>query len=194
MPIRRAPYRNLIESAGDAARRHASRPRNDVRRCARRDLAILRPTLIYGAGDPHNGYGPNRFRRLAATGKPIILFGEGEERRDHVTHRRCGRARRAGHLPPLDRRSQHRHGRRRIVSRHRAHGGWFVRPSGCRHPAAHVRAPCLTTAIGPSISQPAAPPFRILSTRPWKMGSSRRSATKRGRSLSERPGDLYVRV
>jgi UDP-glucose 4-epimerase len=48
-------------------------------------LATLRPTLIYGAGDPHNGYGPNRFRRLAAMGKSIVLFGEGEERRDHVT-------------------------------------------------------------------------------------------------------------
>jgi UDP-glucose 4-epimerase len=40
-------------------------------------LAVLRSTLIYGAGDPHNGYGPYRFRRLAAV-------GEGEERRDHV--------------------------------------------------------------------------------------------------------------
>jgi UDP-glucose 4-epimerase len=47
-------------------------------------LVTLRPTLIYGATDPHNGYGPNRFRRLAAAGKPIVLFGEGEERRDHV--------------------------------------------------------------------------------------------------------------
>lgn len=47
-------------------------------------LAILRPTLIYGAADPHNGYGPNRFRRLANAGEDIILFGEGEERRDHV--------------------------------------------------------------------------------------------------------------
>ena len=47
-------------------------------------LAILRPTLIYGALDPHNGYGPNRFRRLAAVGEEIVLFGEGEERRDHV--------------------------------------------------------------------------------------------------------------
>lgn len=47
-------------------------------------LAILRPTLIYGADDPHNGYGPNRFRRLAHTGHDIVLFGEGEERRDHV--------------------------------------------------------------------------------------------------------------
>ncbi|MCE9520536.1 MAG: NAD(P)-dependent oxidoreductase [Verrucomicrobia bacterium] len=47
-------------------------------------LALLRPTLVYGLDDPHNGYGPNRFRRLAAKGKEIILFGEGEERRDHV--------------------------------------------------------------------------------------------------------------
>jgi nucleoside-diphosphate-sugar epimerase len=48
-------------------------------------LAILRPTLIYGAGDPHNGYGPNQFRRKANRGEPIKLFGEGEERRDHVS-------------------------------------------------------------------------------------------------------------
>lgn len=47
-------------------------------------VGILRPTLVYGAGDPHNGYGPNRFRRLALEGKDIVLFGEGEERRDHV--------------------------------------------------------------------------------------------------------------
>lgn len=47
-------------------------------------FAILRPTLIYGASDPHNGYGPNRFRRLAQAGQDIVLFGEGEERRDHV--------------------------------------------------------------------------------------------------------------
>jgi nucleoside-diphosphate-sugar epimerase len=47
-------------------------------------FATLRPTLIYGLRDPHNGYGPNRFRRLAAKGEHIVLFGEGEERRDHV--------------------------------------------------------------------------------------------------------------
>ena len=47
-------------------------------------LATLRPSLLYGARDPHNGYGPNRFRRLANRGEPIVLFGEGEERRDHV--------------------------------------------------------------------------------------------------------------
>lgn len=47
-------------------------------------LTIIRPTLVHGLNDPHNGYGPNRFRRLAAEGKEIVLFGEGEERRDHV--------------------------------------------------------------------------------------------------------------
>ena len=47
-------------------------------------LATLRPSLLYGASDPHNGYGPNRFRRLAQSGEDIVLFGEGEERRDHV--------------------------------------------------------------------------------------------------------------
>jgi UDP-glucose 4-epimerase len=47
-------------------------------------LAFLRPTLIYGAADPHSGYGPNRFRRQAARGESITLFGEGEEKRDHI--------------------------------------------------------------------------------------------------------------
>ena len=47
-------------------------------------VAMLRPTLIYGAADPHSGYGPNRFRRQAERSEPITIFGEGEEKRDHV--------------------------------------------------------------------------------------------------------------
>ena len=47
-------------------------------------LVFVRPTLTYGIADPHNGYGPNRFRRLAAEGKDLVLFGEGEEQRDHI--------------------------------------------------------------------------------------------------------------
>jgi nucleoside-diphosphate-sugar epimerase len=47
-------------------------------------LVTLRPSLLYGAADTHNGYGPNRFWRLALAGEPITLFGKGEERRDHV--------------------------------------------------------------------------------------------------------------
>lgn len=48
-------------------------------------IATLRPTLIYGAADPHNGYGPNQFRRKVNAGEAITLFGEGEEQRDHVS-------------------------------------------------------------------------------------------------------------
>lgn len=47
-------------------------------------LAILRPTLVYGASDPHNGYGPNSFYRLIRDHQSIKLFGQGEEQRDHV--------------------------------------------------------------------------------------------------------------
>ncbi|HZQ74377.1 MAG TPA: NAD(P)-dependent oxidoreductase [Burkholderiales bacterium] len=47
-------------------------------------LLVLRPTLVYGAGDPHNAYGPNRFRRAAREQGKIQLFGEGEETRDHI--------------------------------------------------------------------------------------------------------------
>ena len=49
-----------------------------------KDLCILRPTLIYGENDPHNGYGPNSFLRLAKNNLPIKIFGNGEELRDHV--------------------------------------------------------------------------------------------------------------
>lgn len=45
---------------------------------------IIRPTLIYGLHDPHNGYGPNKFFRSAKRKKIIYLFGRGEERRDHI--------------------------------------------------------------------------------------------------------------
>jgi UDP-glucose 4-epimerase len=55
-----------------------------LRSAASAPLAMLRPSLLYGAADPHNGYGPNRFLRLAERGEPIVLFGKGEERRDHV--------------------------------------------------------------------------------------------------------------
>ena len=47
-------------------------------------LAVLRPTLVYGHDDPHNSYGPNRLRRMAAKEGKITLFGDGEETRDHI--------------------------------------------------------------------------------------------------------------
>ena len=44
----------------------------------------LRPCAVYGAGDTHNSYGPNRFLRDAVKEHKIKLFGQGEEKRDHV--------------------------------------------------------------------------------------------------------------
>jgi hypothetical protein len=39
-------------------------------------LALQRPTVIYGALDPHADYGPNCFRRQPERGEPITVFGE----------------------------------------------------------------------------------------------------------------------
>ena len=47
-------------------------------------ILILRPTMIYGVHDTHDGYGPNQFLRLVKAKKNISLFGRGEERRDHI--------------------------------------------------------------------------------------------------------------
>lgn len=49
-----------------------------------RTLTIVRPAPIYGVGDPHNSYGPNRFTRQALSDGRITLFGAGEAGRDHV--------------------------------------------------------------------------------------------------------------
>ncbi|WP_374631498.1 NAD-dependent epimerase/dehydratase family protein [Ferrovibrio sp.] len=55
-----------------------------VRGAAKCPVVVLRPTLVFGAGDTHSSYGPNRFRRLAAKDKKITLGGAGEETRDHI--------------------------------------------------------------------------------------------------------------
>lgn len=47
-------------------------------------LAILRATQVAAPNDPHDAYGPNRFRRTAAQEGRIVLFGHGEETRDHI--------------------------------------------------------------------------------------------------------------
>jgi UDP-glucose 4-epimerase len=51
---------------------------------AKAPLAILRLTAVYGRGDTHNSYGPNRFMRQALQDGRIPLFGNGEETRDHL--------------------------------------------------------------------------------------------------------------
>jgi UDP-glucose 4-epimerase len=47
-------------------------------------VVLLRPTAMFGPGDTHNAYGPNRFARAIARHETVQLFGAGEETRDHV--------------------------------------------------------------------------------------------------------------
>ena len=98
--VRTAPIQHLIYISSDAVYKDSAEPITEascaepgslhgVMHLAREvmlknelpsvPLAFVRPTLIFGPGDPHNGYGPNRFMRLAQAGKEIVLFGEGEE-------------------------------------------------------------------------------------------------------------------
>ncbi len=49
-----------------------------------KNISIIRPTLIFGHNDPHNGYGPNQFIRLVKNNSDVVLFGKGEEKRDHI--------------------------------------------------------------------------------------------------------------
>ena len=58
--------------------------RENILKLLNTKLCIVRPTLIYGPDDTHNGYGPNQFIRLAQAKKEISLFGKGEEKRDHI--------------------------------------------------------------------------------------------------------------
>jgi UDP-glucose 4-epimerase len=47
-------------------------------------LVIVRPTGIYGPGDTHNSYGPNRFISQIQNDRKVSMFGEGDDIRDHV--------------------------------------------------------------------------------------------------------------
>jgi UDP-glucose 4-epimerase len=47
-------------------------------------LVIVRPTGVYGPGDTHNSYGPNRFISQILSDGKVSMFGEGDDIRDHV--------------------------------------------------------------------------------------------------------------
>ena len=59
-----------------------------IKQLVKSPIAVLRPTLIYGAGDPHNSYGPNRLRRMAQGGThhPAVEI-KGSPRQNPITHR-----------------------------------------------------------------------------------------------------------
>lgn len=44
----------------------------------------IRSTAVFGSGDSHNSYGPNRFVRQLIGGQPISIFGRGSAIRDHI--------------------------------------------------------------------------------------------------------------
>lgn len=48
-------------------------------------LTLVRPAAIYGNGDTHNSYGPNRFARQVLDSGEITVFGAGAATRDHVS-------------------------------------------------------------------------------------------------------------
>jgi nucleoside-diphosphate-sugar epimerase len=47
-------------------------------------MCILRPVAVFGVGDTHNSYGPNRFVREALASRTITLFGTGGDERSHL--------------------------------------------------------------------------------------------------------------
>lgn len=47
-------------------------------------VMIVRPTGVYGPGDTHDSYGPNRFARQIIAEERVQVFGEGLGIRDHV--------------------------------------------------------------------------------------------------------------
>jgi len=47
-------------------------------------VCVVRPVALFGPGDTHNSYGPNRFVREALDARTITLFGKGEDQRSHV--------------------------------------------------------------------------------------------------------------
>jgi nucleoside-diphosphate-sugar epimerase len=49
-----------------------------------KNLAILRACAVYGSGDTHNGYGPNRFINQIRNSETIKIFGDGLNYRDHI--------------------------------------------------------------------------------------------------------------
>ena len=44
----------------------------------------MRCSGIFGKGDRHNSYGPNRFYSSLRLGQDIVLFGKGDDVRDHI--------------------------------------------------------------------------------------------------------------
>jgi len=76
-PIEPADFYALAKYAGE-------RVLANVCGAAKIPLVIVRPTGVYGAGDTHNSYGPNRFITMIHNERKLTMFGEGDDVRDHI--------------------------------------------------------------------------------------------------------------
>ena len=76
-PVEPADFYALAKYAGE-------RVLANVCGAAKIPLTIVRPTGVYGPGDTHNSYGPNRFITQIQNDGKVSLFGEGDDIRDHV--------------------------------------------------------------------------------------------------------------
>ena len=76
-PVEPADFYALAKYAGE-------RVLANVCGAAKIPLIIVRPTGVYGAGDTHNSYGPNRFLSQIINDGKLTMFGEGDDIRDHV--------------------------------------------------------------------------------------------------------------
>ena len=63
---------------------HLSRENICKFKILKKNLTILRPTIVYGKGDTHNSYGPNRFIGQLKKNQNIKIFGKGLDIRDHL--------------------------------------------------------------------------------------------------------------
>jgi len=76
-PVEPADFYALAKYAGE-------RVMANVCGAAKIALLIVRPTGVYGAGDTHNSYGPNRFVSQIHKERKVSLLGEGDDIRDHI--------------------------------------------------------------------------------------------------------------
>ena len=79
-PVHPRSYYGMVKYASEYLFRKALEAHDK----ACRALLVLRPPLIYGPRDRGRTYGPSGFIMAALKGEPILLWGDGTERRDFV--------------------------------------------------------------------------------------------------------------
>lgn len=76
-PVDPAGYYGLAKYAGEKILERAAG-------ASKVEFLNLRVTALYGPGDSHGSYGPNSFLKSLIKDNTIRIFGEGEEKRDHL--------------------------------------------------------------------------------------------------------------